>query len=441
MALVLCIGFVLFLLRLDHKQAPESSKALWIPTVWALVAWSKALGIWFRYGGERGEDAGSPLDRTFLIILLCLGLLVITKRRVNWAGLLRENRYMAVFIGFMLISISWSPQPDISFRRFVKQIVAVTMIALVASEKDPKSAIKTIIRRTVYFFVPFSLMLIRFFPVLGREYNRWSGELMWVGVAEQKNGLAFLCAISVFFLSWALVQRWMGRDHTVAKYQVYVELLLIILSLYLMAGPRRSPTYSATATICLVIGLFTMMILLFMSKREKAVSGSLLALICVLIIIYGTVTPFLGQLAIIDVTSLMGRSEDLTGRATIWARLIPYAMAKPILGHGVGGFWTDALREETIASHNGYLEIILNLGFLGLFLFLMLIVSWARKTPMIMAADSDWGIFFICLLMIGLFYGISEATLYSLKGMITSILAMISIVPLKGSEIEASARS
>jgi exopolysaccharide production protein ExoQ len=440
LVLILCSVFVYFLLRLDHKQAPESSKALWIPTAWALVTWSKALGIWFQYSGEGGEDAGSPLDRTFLIILLCLGLLVILKRHINWAGILRENRYVAVIFGYMLISILWSPQPDISFKRFIKEVVALTMILLIVSENDPKSAVKTVIRRTIYFFMPFSLILIKFFPILGRRYNRWSGELQWIGVSGQKNGMAFLCAFSAFFFIWGFVERQKGSDHAVAKYQTYVEILLLGLSFYLMAGPKRSLTYSATSTICLAIGLITMMILLSMRKRGKAIRSTVLAAICILIMIYGIATPFLGKLALIDITSMMGRTEDLTGRAGIWAKLIPFAMAKPILGHGVGGFWTDAGRDAFISSHNGYLEMILNLGFLGLSLFLMLFVSWARRAPMVMAADTYWGIFFICWLIMGLFYSISESSLTSFKGMITSILVIISIASSKDSNIKATPR-
>ena len=76
--------------------------------------------------------------------------------------------------------------------------------------------------------------------------------------------------------------------------------------------------------------------------------------------VYGTVTPFIGKLSLVDISSTFGRDETLTGRSEIWATLVPFAMKRPILGHGFGGFWTDARREIIAASHghNGYLDAV-----------------------------------------------------------------------------------
>ena len=47
LALLLCLVFVAFLLRLDYKKSPEASPYLWIPSLWALVAFSRPLSTWF----------------------------------------------------------------------------------------------------------------------------------------------------------------------------------------------------------------------------------------------------------------------------------------------------------------------------------------------------------------------------------------------------------
>jgi hypothetical protein len=99
----------------------------------------------------------------------------------------------------MLSSIFWSDMPFISFKRWVKELVAVVMTFFVLSESDPRKALQSIFRRTIYILIPFSYILINYFPEYGREYGRWSGGQMWIGVALQKNGLGRLCVFSAFF--------------------------------------------------------------------------------------------------------------------------------------------------------------------------------------------------------------------------------------------------
>jgi exopolysaccharide production protein ExoQ len=75
------------------------------------------------------------------------------------------------------------------------------------------------------------------------------------------------------------------------------------------------------------------------------------------------------------ITSAMGRSSDLTGRVEIWSLVVPYILDRPIYGYGFSGFWSGASSESAqieramgtmiMYSHNGYLEILLNLGLLG----------------------------------------------------------------------------
>lgn len=51
LALLICVGFVLFLLRLE-RQSLGVSAALWIPTLWLLLTSSKPLAMWFSASQE-----------------------------------------------------------------------------------------------------------------------------------------------------------------------------------------------------------------------------------------------------------------------------------------------------------------------------------------------------------------------------------------------------
>ena len=136
-ALVLCTGFVLFLLRLERKQAVGVSPALWIPTIWMLYAASKPLASWFAGSAQiaGGEiDSGSPLDRNFLTVLLVLGLLVLARRRFAWFCVIKEHGWLMLLLGFMLLSVLWSDIPYVSFKRWIRDFQVVIMGLLVLSE-------------------------------------------------------------------------------------------------------------------------------------------------------------------------------------------------------------------------------------------------------------------------------------------------------------------
>ncbi len=430
LALLLCTIFVLFLLRLERKQAPKVSFALWVPTIWMLLIASKPLAVWLGTSGADMES-GSPLDRAFLIGLLCLGLLVLAKRRFNWFSVIENNPWLVLLIGYMLVSVLWSGMPYISFKRWTRELVAVVMAMVVATEPEPRGALQSVFRRTIYVLIPFSILLIKYYPHLGRQYGRWSGELMWIGVALQKNSFARLCLFALFYLVWTLIRRRQGRDIPVVRHQTYVEVFLLILTIYLFTGPQHTLTYSATSTAALAVGLMAFGSFLWMKKRGKLVrTGTLLAIIT-FVIIYGTITPFIGRLTIYDASSALGRSEDLTGRSDIWAFLVPYAMKEPVFGYGFGGFWTDAMRHAVGSSHahNGYLEVILSLGVFGLFLVTMFLLSCCRKAQKTLVNDFDWGALWICYLLMAVVHNIGEPSIDGLTSHLTAVLLFLVYYP------------
>jgi exopolysaccharide production protein ExoQ len=427
-ALLFCTVFVGFLLRLDHKQAQGLSRSLWIPSIWALVAFSKPLAIWFGSRSESSMEAGSPLDRAFLIVLLGLAILVLSRRGFDWLGAIRENRWAMLLVGFMLISILWSSIPLISFKRWTRDFIVVMMAFMILSESDPRRALLTILRRLTYVLIPYSLLLIKYFPKYGIQYGRWSGARMWVGVGLQKNHLALLCIISAVFLVWTLIRRWSGRDIPVVKYQTLIEIFLLILIMLLLMGPRVTLTYSATSTVVLALAMFALSGLYLLRNRGSALSSKALKIFVITIIIYGSITPFLGRLSILDVSSVLNRDATLTGRSDIWASLVPFALNRPVLGHGFGGFWTSEMRAIAMSNaHNGYLDVILNLGFAGLVFVSIFLISCCQKAHRTITEDFDWGVLFVCYLLMAVVHNIAESTISTLTSSLTAVVLFLSV--------------
>jgi len=422
LALILCTIFVLFLLRLEHKQYPNASAALWIPTIWFLLETSKPLGILFGTGGATMEE-GSALDRVVLLILFCLGFIVVVKRKYNIADSLKKNYWVTLFLIMSLFSVLWSDMPFVCFKRWFRMLIPLIMAFVIATEVDPFKAIQSLVRRTIYIHIPFSYILINYYPFWGRQYGRWSGALMWVGVSSQKNGLALLCMFAMFYFIWTYIRRRDGSETKVTGYQTYVEIFIFLLALWLFLGPNHTLTYSATSAVALILGLAILFLFKWLRKFNVIPGINVLTIIIIMIIIYGTATPFVGGLMVYDPSSTLGRDESLTGRTEIWSYLIPYALNRPILGHGFGGFWTDAMREATSShAHNGYLHTILNIGFMGLFFLSMFLIANCQKARNLMTQDFNWGILWFCFLMISVIHNIAESSVTSISGLMPTIL-------------------
>lgn len=428
-ALIICTTLVLSLLMLERKQAPEVSLALWVPTVWMIVIASKPLGVWFHSAGGADIESGSLLDQIFHLSVLCIGIIVLFRRRFGWLEAIKNNSLAILLISFMLASIGWSEIPFISIKRWSKELIALVMAFLVLSEDNPRKAMESIFRRTIYVLIPFSYLVIHYYPEYGRLYGRWSGELMWVGMALQKNSLGRLCIFSAFFLSWALLKRRGDRDNPSAKYHSYVEVLMLFLTLWLMGGPEHVLTYSATSTVSLLFGIICLFWLLWKKKRESLHGSKALMVITALTMVYGTATPFAGKLALLDVSSALGREETLTGRSEIWETLIPYALKEPIIGYGFGGFWTNEMKKIAIVghAHNGYLDMILSLGFVGLGILCLFLLSFICKAKEILDEDFFWGSLCICIVNVAVVHNIAESSFSSFSTHLTAVILFLAV--------------
>jgi O-antigen ligase len=145
--------------------------------------------------------------------------------------------------------------------------------------------------------------------------------------------------------------------------------------------------------------------------------------LCAAIVIAGAAVYYLPLL-----TRLLGRDATLSGRTEIWKHVWPFILRRPLLGWGYAGFWRGiqgesfnlvaALRFIVFHAHNGYLEIWLELGILGLIFFaLSYLRAWRKLWPVLRSGDISrvmWMVFI--LVLIGL-YGLDENTLLIPNGL------------------------
>jgi exopolysaccharide production protein ExoQ len=426
LVLLLCTAFVLFLLRLERRASRAVSVATWVPTLWMLIIASRPLGTWFIVPGTatQGNEAGSALDRWVLTSLGVAAITILVRRRFDWWGGLRQHKWLVALLAYMFASTFWSDLTFIALRRWLRELIVVVMAFLLMSEANPRQALASVLRRSAYVLIPFSIVLIKYYPELGRVYGRWSGIEMWTGVTGQKNHLGRLCMITIFFLGWALYNRWRKRERA-GGYHVWADVSVVLIALYLLKGSD-----SSTSLVTLVLGVGSYLGLQIFRKLKVSVLQTGVLASMILLMIFGVSTPFLGGSNVADFTTLLGRDNTLTGRTGVWEDVVPAFEQQSLMGYGLGSFWTDARRKfyEIPTAHNGYLDILLELGEVGLAFYAIWLLSIGRQVCRALAEDYDSASLAICFLLMALLYNVSESALNSFTEQMTAVLALASVV-------------
>ena len=410
-ALILCVVLVVGLLRIEHRRNPEASGTLWVPTCWSLLCGSKPLGRWFEsdaiLASVASEEVGSLPDRLVLSILIILALLIIYRRRIEWPRILKDNFWLMLLFLYLGSSILWSDFPLVSFKRWLRLSGMIPIALVVLCEYSPLKALESVFRRCAYVLIPFSLLLIKYFPAFGVQYSSWEGIKMWVGVASQKNGLGVICAISTFFIVWTFLREWRAGVFLKIRSQAFADGLVMVIALFLLRGFRG--VYSATAIGFLIVGIASLLLLYRMKHNVKH-----MATVLVLMVVLVLLCLFFGDSLVPIVTSAFNRDTSFTGRTDIWRAVLDVASLNPLLGVGYGGYW--GLQDEMIRStflvteaHSSYLDVYLEVGTVGIVLLLVFLFAFYHKALRELNHAYDWGLFGICLLIMSMIHGFTES--------------------------------
>jgi O-antigen ligase len=139
-----------------------------------------------------------------------------------------------------------------------------------------------------------------------------------------------------------------------------------------------------------------------------------------------------GSLSGIKNAAMLGRIDDpaddnsLNGRTMIWEEAGSYIRQRPILGYGYGGFWTPAHIEAisdkenwgVAASHSAYLDCVLTLGLVGLFMYVVLLIGGIGRAFRFYRASQDPTFAFCGGLLI----------LFAVDGLLDSVILGVSLL-------------
>lgn len=404
------VACILGLFALDRDPMERTSKALWIPLLWCLINGSRSVSQWFT--GPMNQDAahyseGTPADAAIFALLVLAGLLVLNHRSSRVKQFLQSNLPLILFFSYCAISILWSDFPMVAIKRYIKALGDIVMVLVVLTDVSPLQATRKLFSRIAFVLLPLSILLILFLPQLGTYYDPGSGITYYNGVTTQKNSLGQTCLVcglaSLWLLLGALESAQLPRRRM--RLLLYGAMLVSAVGLIVRANSMTSLSSFAVASVVMIL----------ISQRWLAdrVSG-------VHIVVGGAVCMAVFAVFIESSGELLhslGRNSTLTGRTDIW-RAVLALHTNPLVGTGFESFWLGSRLQfvwDTTAqpgilqAHNGYLETYINLGWVGVVLLGVLIVTGYRNALIAFYRDRAAGRLGLAFFTASLMFSLSEA--------------------------------
>ena len=82
-------------------------------------------------------------------------------------------------------------------------------------------------RRLSYLLIPLSILLIKYYPHIGKQYDVLDRRQHYSGATTGKNMLGALCLVSGLFFFWDTVTRWSDRKERRTKRIILVNIAFI----------------------------------------------------------------------------------------------------------------------------------------------------------------------------------------------------------------------
>jgi exopolysaccharide production protein ExoQ len=308
---------------------------------------------------------GDGLRQVIFLAILFPVLFASTLQR-GWDVFRVVPLALIAMLAWCFLSISWSGVPDVSLRRAaLAAIVVLSTISSVDLLGGPRAFLVWRIVLAVILAVNWlSIPLIQTAVHLPGEVDpSLIGD--WRGLYGQKNTAGAVCAMTALLFLFSRN----GRGNWIGWLVAAAAIGFLVMT--------RSKTSMALFPVALAAGL------LYRVSWRDSLSRAIF--VCAIILAAGIAALVL-LLNWDAAIRLLTDPASFTGRAEIWQAILAYMHDHPLLGAGFGtiahtgtlsplhnyarGNWVEAIAD----SHNGYLQILVTTGSIGLVLALLAMV-------------------------------------------------------------------
>ncbi len=321
----------------------------------------------FQFGGVQVADTGKSRVVTKFIMPVFLGLALLTAslaKPVVPQGLRGVALPGALLIALACVSALWAKSPGDTLTLAAYQAVLYGSLLIFVAVANAPSRVLRYVLLMFAIVVAANLMIVLLRP---------PGPDGHAGIYAHKNTLGAASACAMLFGLFSLYE---GRllSRSIAWFTVVGAAVLILAS-------------DSKTALALAVAAPLMAASIFWTSQVLALRPLLTTALIFMLCVTGCITLSLVMGFNTDDILLKTYGDTtFTGRTEIWAFMSSHIEKAPLLGNGFRGFWSLGAASpkhgseiefiRTIGSgHNGYLDITLDLGLVGLGLLIISIFA------------------------------------------------------------------
>jgi O-antigen ligase len=360
------------------KAAPTFDFCLIPPLVVCVYALIISPMLIFLYPGPPHDLAAPRVENKIfwpLVAAIALGCLALRYRsRLAWPP---HIVWFAAYLAFTGTSVVWAFKPEISFSRFATQmmmLIAIMPLMFAGRRAD-------IMPKIFYCYAVGAILNMAL--ILGGysvQSEAMGLKIGYPGYFTFKGELGEFAAFAFLFSLYEIIHSGWRRARGLIIGATTLYLVIVSMS----KGSLGCALLAALlATVVLLVG------------RKMRVSPPIV--LSPLLIGYAVLSAMLGDL-INRISWHIYGNYDLSGRIYIW-QFVDFEIAKkPLFGWGYRSIWLVGPDSPTLtdtgswvgrmpSAHNGYLDMMLDTGYVGLILFIVFIFATLRAIGRVTGRD------------------------------------------------------
>lgn len=273
---------------------------------------------------------------------------------------------MILPVALAVMSLAWSEDVSLTLRRSGSLVLTTAFALWLAFRFTPTQIFRLVVIMAVAIVIA-NFAVIQLWPSRGIHQAsdvinpQHAGK--WRGLFGHKNDFGRLISLVIAILAIAFFLRTGGPRWR------WIFLPLIALSVLMIARSQSSQAAMLSATVpTAVVALLAM--------RNMSPTGR--SVLLVVALPFAVIAALSAQLVFEYVLGLLGRDATLTGRTEIWEGVILSLRETAVLGGGYGAGWQivgDRLAAltgiEVGHAHNGFLDLVVDIGTVGLVITLI----------------------------------------------------------------------
>jgi exopolysaccharide production protein ExoQ len=355
------------------------------------------------------------LDRCIKVSMILMSVYIIATR---WSvtRLLAKNINVgaAAFLVLAPLSALWSIEPSATLLRFTSlACICLVCFAIAVAGWHPR-------RFQQLALSPLMMILIASLAIgivapekiteIGADISQRDA---WHGVTHSKNEFGMMSSIAVIIC----VNKWLAREGraywAIAGSAVAVACLIL--------------SRSSTSLFATIVGVLSMTLVMRVPVIRRRYCTQVVVAIAATILLYELVIqdviPGVNTL-LAPITSLTGKDTTFSARTVIWKVIKDHVQGAPYLGTGYGAYWVPLPSSPSYGfvslmyfypteAHNGYLDVVNDLGYVGLICVLAFLFWFIRQALQLMRSDRSQGALYLALLFQEMIINMSESDWFS----------------------------